>query len=101
MEESQDNLNSNDVHGIPPTVVAVTEILINRPLGRGGIGEVYVANDRATGRSMAVKFLRPTAAGDESCREAFTFEAQVTSQLEHPNIVPVYVTGKTDDNNPF
>ena len=40
MEESQDNLNSNDVHGIPPTVVAVTEILINRPLGRGGIGEV-------------------------------------------------------------
>ena len=31
MEESQDNLNSNDVHGIPPTVVAVTEILINRP----------------------------------------------------------------------
>ena len=101
MEESQDNLNSNDVHGIPPTVIAVTEILINRPLGRGGIGEVYVANDRATGRSMAVKFLRPTAAGDESCREAFTFETQVTSQLEHPNIVPVYVTGKTDDNNPF
>ena len=82
MEESQDNLNSNDVHGIPPTVIAVTEILINRPLGRGGIGEVYVANDRATGRSMAVKFLRPTAAGDESCRETlFQFMSLVKQTI--------------------
>ena len=101
MDDKDTYSESSPSEGIPSTVVAITEILINRPLGRGGIGEVYVANDRATGRSMAVKFLRATAANESSCRDAFVFEAQVTSQLEHPNIVPVYVTGTTEDEKPF
>jgi hypothetical protein len=86
---------------VPPTVVATTTIAVNRRLGRGGIGDVYTASDRATGRSLAVKFLNDWALGQESCREAFAFEATVTSQLEHPNIVPVYVTGVTPDGKPF
>jgi len=86
---------------VPPTVVATTTIAVNRRLGRGGIGDVYTASDRATGRSLAVKFLNDWAIGQESCREAFAFEATVTSQLEHPNIVPVYVTGATPEGKPF
>lgn len=86
---------------VPPTVVATTTIAVNRRLGRGGIGDVYTASDRATGRSLAVKFLNDWALEQTSCREAFAFEATVTSQLEHPNIVPVYVTGATPEGKPF
>lgn len=86
---------------VPPTVVATTTIAVNRRLGSGGIGDVYTASDRATGRSLAVKFLNDWALEQPSCWEAFAFEATVTSQLEHPNIVPVYVTGKTPEGKPF
>ena len=86
---------------VPPTVVATTEILITRRLGRGGLGDVYTASDRATGRSLAVKFLNVAASAQASCRESFAIEARVTSQLEHPNIVPVYVTGDAPDGRPY
>jgi len=86
---------------VPPTVVATTTIAVNRRLGRGGLGDVYTASDQATGRSLAVKFLNDWAREQPACREAFDFEATVTSQLEHPNIVPVYVTGATPDGKPF
>jgi serine/threonine protein kinase len=86
---------------IPPRVVATTTISVNRRLGRGGLGDVYYASDKATGRELAVKFLNGWAVSQEALRESFQFEATVTSQLEHPNIVPVYVTGATDDGRPF
>jgi len=99
-EPSASSAPAGDID-VPPTVVATTTIAVNRRLGRGGIGDVYTASDRATGRSLAVKFLNDWALEQESCREAFAFEALVTSQLEHPNIVPVYVTGATPDGKPF
>ena len=86
---------------IPARVVATTTISVNRRLGRGGLGDVYYANDKATGRELAVKFLNGWAVSQEALRESFQFEATVTSQLEHPNIVPVYVTGATPDGRPF
>ena len=82
---------------VPPTVVATTTIAVNRRLG---LGDVYTASDQATGRSLAVKFLNDWAWQQPACREAFDFEATVTSHLEHPNIVPVYVTGATPDGKP-
>jgi serine/threonine protein kinase len=99
-EPSASSAPAGDID-VPPTVVATTTIAVNRRLGRGGIGDVYTASDRATGRSLAVKFLNDWALEQASCREAFDFEATVTSQLEHPNIVPVYVTGATPDGKPF
>ncbi|RLS34633.1 MAG: serine/threonine protein kinase [Planctomycetota bacterium] len=90
-----------DETGIPSSVTATTQIAVNRRLGRGGLGDVYSGSDKTTGRSLAVKFLNDWAASQESLRESFQFEATVTSQLEHPNIVPVYVTGATADGRPF
>ena len=86
---------------VPPILVATTTIAIDRPLGRGGLGDIYEASDRGTGRNLAVKFLNDWALDQPACREAFGFEAKVTSQLEHPNIVPVYATGSTPEGRPF
>jgi serine/threonine protein kinase len=86
---------------VPTRVVATTDILLERRIGRGGLGDVYVARDRGTGRSLAVKFLSVEAAAQESCRRDFQVETRVTSQLEHPNIVPVYASGESTSGRPY
>ena len=66
---------------------------LRRELGRGGMGRVVEARDPELRRSVAVKMLiDPRAVQDRALRR-FVAEAQITSQLEHPNIVPVYEMG--------
>ncbi len=60
-------------------------------LGRGGMGEVRVAYDNDLRREVAVKTLR--AGTGDAHRARFVEEAQVTGQLQHPNIVPVHELG--------
>jgi serine/threonine protein kinase len=57
---------------------------------QGGIGQVWVARDHDLGRNVALKELRPNRADDPAAVARFLGEAQVTGQLEHPGIVPVY-----------
>ncbi|HXV60216.1 MAG TPA: protein kinase [Vicinamibacteria bacterium] len=59
-------------------------------LGRGGMGEVYVAEDQKLGRRVALKILPPLLAQDENLRARFEREAKVIASLNHPNIVHVY-----------
>src|SRR5262249_55676059 len=56
----------------------------------GGIGRIWCARDSTLGRDVALKELRPERAGDRSLSARFLNEAQITGQLEHPGIVPVY-----------
>jgi tRNA A-37 threonylcarbamoyl transferase component Bud32/tetratricopeptide (TPR) repeat protein len=57
---------------------------------RGGLGEVWKAFDRHLGRKLAIKRLRPERLGREDVHRRFVLEAQITSQLQHPGIVPLY-----------
>lgn len=59
-------------------------------IGQGGMGEVYKAEDTVLRRFVALKFLIPTAATDESLRTRFFREAQAAGALNHPNLCPVY-----------
>lgn len=59
-------------------------------IARGGMGEVVLCLDRDIRRQVAMKRMLATTASDPSRRARFIEEAQVTGQLEHPNIVPVY-----------
>ena len=59
-------------------------------IGRGAMGEVLVVRDRALRRTVALKRALAGAASDEHERELFLNEAQITAQLNHPGIVPVY-----------
>ncbi len=65
---------------------------------RGGIGEVWLAEDAEIGREVALKRLKPN---HEDARDRFLAEAQVTGQLEHPGIVPVHDLGLDDEGQPF
>ena len=56
----------------------------------GGIGRVWLARDTQLGRDVALKELRPEQADDKVLCARFLKEAQITGQLEHPGIVPVY-----------
>jgi hypothetical protein len=68
---------------------------LDRLLGRGGMGAVYLARERALDRLCAVKVLPPEIAGSEESRERFRREARTAARLTHQNIVPLYTFGET------
>jgi serine/threonine-protein kinase len=68
-----------------------------RPLGGGGMGEVYLARDQVLDRDVALKVLRRQYAGDSEFAERFKREAMNAAALSHPNIVQVYDRGETAD----
>ena len=70
-----------------------------RELAHGGMGAVILAKDKAIQRELAVKVMRPQIADSEEHRLRFLEEAQVTGQLEHPNIVPIHELGKDAEGN--
>ena len=59
---------------------------IDRELGRGGMGTVYAAVDKTTGKRVAVKVLAPLLANQEGFRVRFKSEIESLQQLDHPNI---------------
>jgi hypothetical protein len=67
---------------------------IVRMLGRGGMGAVYQAHERALDRPVAIKVLPPEVAGTEVARERFLREARTAARLTHPNIVPLFTFGE-------
>ncbi|MFI6308760.1 serine/threonine-protein kinase [Nocardia fusca] len=67
---------------------------IDRLLGAGGMGEVYLARDRDLPRPVALKLLTPIAGDDRDVRARFLREADTAARLSHPNIVAVYARGE-------
>jgi serine/threonine protein kinase len=69
-------------------------------IGRGGMGSVVAANDPRLERTVALKVMLATDAGEAATRR-FEREARVLARLEHPNIIPVHEVGITTDGRPF
>jgi eukaryotic-like serine/threonine-protein kinase len=67
---------------------------VERVLGRGGMSTVYLARDTALDRSVALKVLAESYAGDTDFSRRFRREAQTAARLSHPNVVQVYDTGE-------
>ena len=64
--------------------------VLDRPLGRGGMGMVYLAREVRLERPVAVKLLPPAKAAQPAARERFLREARTAARLSHPNIVPIF-----------
>jgi len=71
---------------------------IVRPLGVGGMGEVYLAEDPGLQRNVALKILSNT---DAKAKRRFVQEAITASKLSHPNVAVVYEAGETEDGTAF
>lgn len=76
------------------------QLRIEGTIGEGGMGLVQVAQQLSLKRDVAVKSLKPKNS-DVKYLRAILQEAWVTGWLEHPNIVPVYTLGRTEQNQPL
>ena len=73
---------------------------IQKQLGAGGMGEVFLAKDVRLGRMVALKLLDPSLTGDTQSRLRFLREARLASTLDHPNICTVHEVGEAN-GRPF
>ncbi|MGX1805197.1 protein kinase domain-containing protein [Nocardia sp. NPDC055321] len=74
---------------------------IERELGVGGMGRVYLAAHPRLERRIALKILNEDAARDAGVRARFDREAALVARLEHPHIVPIYDRSGPDDETPW
>jgi serine/threonine-protein kinase len=70
-------------------------------IDEGGLGRVFLARDRELNREVALKQMKEAVASSSQQRARFVFEAEVTGNLEHPGVVPVYGKGEYDDGRPY
>jgi hypothetical protein len=91
------------VHGVIKFPYVIGTILHDRwrilaELGRGGMGEVYLAEHIALDRKEAIKILNPSLAIDPQFVSRFRREARAVNRLRHPNIISIYDFGQLADN---
>jgi eukaryotic-like serine/threonine-protein kinase len=74
---------------------------LQRPIARGGMGAVWVAQNRNTERRVAIKFMLPELATSPDTIQRFFREAKASARIDHPSIVDVLDLGTLEDNTPF
>jgi WD40 repeat protein/serine/threonine protein kinase len=76
-----------------PSGTLVDSFRILRRIGRGGMGEVYLARDTQLGRKVALKIIRPEGLRSPEALDRFLLEARTTALFNHPHIVTIHAVG--------
>jgi serine/threonine protein kinase len=84
---------------LPPDFLRGRKYRVGKMIAQGGMGAVLDAKDVTTRRVVAMKVMRDVGSEEDLLR--FIEEAQVTAQLEHPGVVPVYEIGVDEQDNVF
>jgi len=84
---------------LPPGVVLAGRYRIVGLLGRGGMGEVYRADDLKLRQPVALKFLPPSVAGDPGRLARFYDEVRIAREVSHPNVCRVHDLGEADGHH--
>ncbi len=96
---SSSGRSPSSVHGegrfLPGTVLSERYRIISL-LGKGGMGEVYRADDLTLGQPVALKFLPEEASTDSELLERFRTEVRISRKISHPNVCRVYDVGEVD-----
>ena len=74
---------------------------VERLLGKGGFGEVYLGHDDELDRAVAIKVPRRELMAKQEDIDSYLAEARILASLDHPNIVPVFDVGRTDAGSCF
>ena len=87
---------------VAPEFIALQRALagrysLERELGRGGMGIVFLARDVALDRPVAIKLLPPAMAAQPALRDRFLREARTAAKLSQPNIVPIHAVEESGD----
>jgi len=82
-----------DEGAFPPGTLLVHRYRVVSLLGRGGMGEVYRANDLLLGQTVALKFLPAQSTPDATTLARFRNEVRIARQVSHPNVCRVCVRG--------
>ncbi len=91
-----DNLRSPNAPRFSPGT-EIGDYIVQRRLGVGGMGEVYLAEQKSMKRPVALKVLQPDLVSDKSYLERFYREVRTLAQIEHPNIVKAIEAGYDGD----
>ena len=84
------------VPGDPRVGTELAGFRVERVLGRGGMGVVYIAEQLRYGRKVALKVLAPELTDDALYRERFEQEWRTAARLDHPSIVPIFEAGEAE-----
>ncbi len=98
------NWSSNSLEASPDTGATKNDssrFQIIKQYAKGGLGVVYLAHDSQLQRDVALKQIRVDRERDALSETKFLLEAEITGQLEHPGIVPVYALGSDRNGNPY
>jgi serine/threonine-protein kinase PpkA len=79
----------------------ITGHAVLRAIGHGGMSTVYLSEQVALSRQVAIKVMLPEALADEVSRRRFENEARTIARLEHPHIVGIFEVGRTRDGLPY
>ena len=82
-----------------PKIIGRYQII--RPIGQGGMGTVYLAEDPLLKRRVAIKVVRVSGNARHQAMLRFRREAEISAQLNHPNLVTIYDVGVEEDIGPF
>jgi predicted Ser/Thr protein kinase len=91
---------TNEGRFLPGRLIAGRYRIISL-LGKGGMGEVYRADDLTLGQTVAMKFLPDEATGNEGLLERFRSEVRIARRVSHPNVCRVYDVGDVDGQTFF
>ena len=95
---SDDNESAQSTEAYRPTAPRAARYPVHKFHARGGMGEVWLAEDAEIGRKVALKRLRKERATQQ---DRFLAEAKITGQLVHPGIVPVHDLGLDEEGQPY
>lgn len=99
--QSTAGTRTGDARAPKPLAPTSTPFTIIRQHARGGLGVVNLARDVNIKREVALKQILPQHADNALLNRRFLYEAQITGQLEHPSIVPVYCLGQDEAAHPY